>query len=81
MSGASFGKAPGILPCLTMSLGALADVRREYNFVACLARCRCTASLCPAAARCWAVARASGGFQISEYVPAPKAAGANAAAN
>jgi hypothetical protein len=81
MSGSSLGKVLGALPCFATSFDAGADVRREFTFFACKATCRRTASLCRAVALCGAFARASGGFQTSEYMPAPKAVGASAAVN
>lgn len=81
MSGASLGKVFGTLPCFATSFDAGADVGLEFTFFGCRATCRRTASLCRAVALCGAVPRASGGFQTSEYVPAPKAVGASAAVN
>ncbi len=81
MSGASLGKVLCTLPCFATSFDAGADVGLEFTFFGCKATCRRTASLCRAVALCGAVPRASGGFQTSEYVPAPKAVGASAAVN
>jgi hypothetical protein len=81
MSGSSLGRVLGALPCFATSFDAGADVGREFTFFACKATCRRAASLCRAVAVFGAVARASGGFHTSEYLPAPKAVGASTAVN
>jgi len=64
-----------------MSLVEDAGARRACTFMARGATWRRVASLCAALTLCGVVARASGGFHISEYPPAANAVGASAAAS